>query len=448
MFRIKKGLDLPLVGVPKQEIQPGKSCEKIGLIGGDYVGMRPSMCVRLGDQVAIGQALFSCKKSPGVVYTSPASGKVVEINRGERRAFQSLVIAQDGRDHHVEFDHYKSRLPEELESEEIRSLLIESGFWTALRTRPYSKVPKIDSCGHSLFINAMDTNPLSPQPEYIIAKFLDNFHQGLKVLSRLMKERKIYLCRKKDSFSTPELENLECKYFSGKHPAGLSGTHIHFVDPVGPNKTVWFIGYQDVIAIGSLFDTGRIFCNRIISLAGPRAKEPRLLETQLGVDIGELARDECHSGQTRVVSGSVFNGTTGKYPLNFLGRYHNQVTLLHEDNNRTLLGWKMPGFDKFSVKHTFAGSLLKGRLFPLGTNTQGSKRAMIPIGSYEKVMPLDILATQLLRSLVTRDTELAQQLGCLELDEEDLALCTFADPGKKDFGIILRDVLDMIERDG
>ena len=446
MFRIKKGLDIPLDGVPRQEIHDGKPIEKVALLGGDYVGMRPSMEVKVGDRVATGQKVFSCKKTPGVVYTSPASGKVVEINRGERRAFQSLVVARDG-DDHVEFSAFTSRSPDALTASEIRNLLVESGTWTAIRTRPYSKVPDIEGKPRSLFVTATDTNPLAPKPELIIENARADFDAGLTVLSRLMEGAKVYLCSEKD-LSPPELSNLESRYFTGKHPAGLAGTHIHFVDPVGSGKTVWTIGYQDVIAIGRLFKTGKLLCDRVVSLAGPSATDPRVVKTRAGVDLAALCEGESEGGDIRIVSGSVLNGTRAAGPLGYLGRYHNQVTLLGEDSARHFLGWHMPGLDKFSAKRTFASSLFGSERFGLGTNTHGSPRAMVPVGSYERVMPLDILPTQLLRGLMTGDTEASSQLGCLELDEEDLGLCTFVDPGKNDFGVMLRDVLTTIEREG
>ena len=248
------------------------------------------------------------------------------------------------------------------------------------------------------------------------------------------------------------LDFIEPEEFAGPHPAGLPGTHIHFLDPVSMDKTVWHINYQDVIAIGKLFDTGRLFVERIISLAGPVVNEPRLLRTRLGASVDDLVNEQLCEVDRRVISGSVLSGRKAAGVFGYLGRYHNQVSAVAEGHEREFMGWQMPGFNKFSVKNTFASSIYSlinpNKRFNMTTNTGGSKRAMVPIGSYEKVMPLDILPTFLLRALLTSDTDQAQALGCLELNEDDLALCTFVCPGKMEYGPLLRQCLDTIEREG
>jgi Na+-transporting NADH:ubiquinone oxidoreductase subunit A len=237
--------------------------------------------------------------------------------------------------------------------------------------------------------------------------------------------------------------------FAGPHPAGLPGTHIHFLDPVSENKTVWFVGYQDVIAFGTLFRTGRINVDRVISLAGPVVEKPRLVRTRVGACTDDLVAGELREGDHRVISGSVLSGRTAAEPHNFLGRYHLQISAIEEGHRRELFGWSMPGLNKFSVTRSFASFWLPNkRRFDLTTSTGGSKRAMVPIGLYEKVVPLDILPTYLLRALIMDDVEQAQALGCLELDEDDLALCTFVCPGKYDYGPILRRNLTTIEIEG
>jgi Na+-transporting NADH:ubiquinone oxidoreductase subunit A len=229
----------------------------------------------------------------------------------------------------------------------------------------------------------------------------------------------------------------------------LVGTHIHFLDPVSPSKTVWYIGYQDVWAIGSLLQTGTLDVRRVISLAGPVVKQPRLLETRLGASVTELIEGEIQEGLTiRPIAGSVLCGRTALPPHNYLGRYHTQISILEEGDEREFLGWQMPGLEKFSVTRVFASAGQPNKKFAFTTTTHGSERAMVPLGTYEKVVPLDILPTQLLRSLIYRDTDEAQQLGVLELEEEDVALCTFVCPGKYDYSSLLRESLATIEREG
>jgi Na+-transporting NADH:ubiquinone oxidoreductase subunit A len=221
------------------------------------------------------------------------------------------------------------------------------------------------------------------------------------------------------------------------------------VDPVGPNKTAWHIGYQDVGAIGHLFSSGQIDCERYVAIGGPGVTDPKILKTQMGANITELVGGRCvPDKKLRILSGSVLSGRRAVEPVDYLGRFDNQISVLEEGDFREFLGWQKPGFNQFSVTNAFASAFTKGAQFALTTSTGGSKRAMVPIGSYEKVMPLDILATQLLRSLIVGDTEQSQRLGCLELIEEDLALCTFVCPGKYEYGRILRDSLRSIEIDG
>jgi len=236
--------------------------------------------------------------------------------------------------------------------------------------------------------------------------------------------------------------------FAGPHPAGLPGTHIHFVDPVGSGKTVWYINYQDVIAVGKLFSTNRLSVERVIALAGPQVERPRLVRTRLGAQLSELTASQLKPGENRIISGSILSGRAAAGPFDFLGRYHLQVAVLAEGREREFLGWQKPGIDKFSVKNVFASKLFPGKLFNFTTSIEGSDRALVPISSYEKVMPLDVVPVFLLRSLITGDTDQAQLLGALELDEEDLGLCSFVCPGKHEFGPLLRKNLEQIELEG
>ena len=446
-IRIKRGLSLPIAGAPSTTLEDGPTPRSVALIGPDYVGMKPTMAVREGDAVKLGQPLFEDKKLPGVVHTSPACGRVTAIHRGAKRSFQSVVIELDGEDEITFEDGIETGI-DNLAADQVRRKIIESGLWTALRTRPYSRVPAPDASPHSVFITAIDTQPLAPPPAVALAEGAEAFATGVRVLARLT-DGKTYLCVGPDGgVPAVEGERIETVEFEGAHPAGLAGTHIHFLDPVGPGKSVWSVGYQDVIAIGKLFTTGRLDVTRIISLAGPGVANPRLLRTRCGANLSDLSGGGLSGDSVRVISGSVLNGRTAAGPFDFLGRYHAQVSALPEGNQREFLGWMRPGGDKFSLRRTFVSALNRAKRFSFNTNTNGSPRAMVPFGMYEDVMPLDIVATFLLRALVVKDTEQAQQLGCLELDEEDLALCTYVCTGKYDYGPILRGNLESIERDG
>lgn len=449
MHRIKKGLNLPINGEPVQEIVAGPEVSQVAILGFDYVGMKPTMEVQIGDKVKAGQVLFTDKKTEGVRYTSPGAGEVIAINRGQKRVFQSVVVQLDGSDDAETFTSYADTKFDELTREQVRDLLVESGMWSVFRTRPFSKVPAIDSAPNSIFVTAIDTNPLAVNPAIVIQEGERDFDYGLQIIRHLT-DGAVHLC-KAPGVKLPgaDLPFVDTHEFEGPHPAGLPGTHIHMIDPVGPNKTVWHVNYQDVIAIARLFLTGQLNFERVISIAGPSVKAPKVIRTRAGACLDDLTDGELNGENNRIISGSVLSGRNAIVPFNFLGRYHLQVSALAEGTEREFLGWQKPGFNKFSVKKIFA-SAFNGMSdkFDFTTSTEGSKRAMVPIGSYEQVMPLDVVPTFLLRSLIVEDTEQSQALGCLELDEEDLALCTFVCPGKYEYGPILRKNLTRIEKEG
>lgn len=445
MIKIKRGLDLPITGSPEQRIEDARAVRSVAVVGFDYHGMKPTMEVREGDRVKLGQVLFSDKKTPGVVFTAPAAGVVSAINRGDKRVLQSVVIEIDGDDAET-FPAHDAKALDGLAPQQIREQLIGSGLWTALRTRPYSKTPAVDAEPSSIFVTAMDSNPLAADPAVIIKEHAADFENGLKVLARLAK---VWLC-KADGVSLPGegVSGVSTESFAGPHPAGLPGTHIHFLDPVNESKSVWQINYQDVIAFGVLFTQGRIWTDRYVALAGPQVEKPRLLKTRLGANLDELTAGELKAGNNRVISGSVFGGRAVRGPIAYLGRFHSQVSVLKEGNERQMLHYLRAGVNKHSVLNIFVSKLAPSRLFNFDTSTNGSPRAMVPVGNYELVMPLDILPTQLLRYLVVGDTDMAQKLGALELDEEDLALCSYVCAGKYEYGPILRDSLTRIEKEG
>ena len=457
VHRFKKGLNLPIAGEPEQIIESGASGTTVAVVAADYVGMKPTMFVREGDTVKLGQPLFEDKKSVGTIYTSPAAGTVAAVNRGDKRALQSVVITlssseRQGKiseDEIVSFDSYQQKDVASYSRDEVRALLIESGLWTAFRTRPFSKVPSVESEPASIFINAMDTNPLAASVDVIYAENQEAFEKGLAAIAKL-REGNIYLCTAENSkVNVGPYAGIAHEQFAGPHPAGTSGVHIHTLRPAHPGRVAWTIGYQDVIAIGKLIKTGRLDVTRVISLAGPQVNKPRLVRTRIGASIDALVEGELKDGENRIISGSVLSGRKAAGPVHgYLGRYHHQVSVIEEDRERVFLGWLGPGQEKFSIINTFVSKLTPKHRFKFTTSTNGSARAMVPIGMYEKVVPMDLMMTHLLRALVMGDVERSERLGCLELDEEDLALCTFACPGKYEYGPYLRDILTTIEHEG
>ena len=417
VITIKKGLDLPISGEPRPIIESGNRPSQVALLGEEYVGLKPTMLVEVGDKVKKGQPLFEDKKTKGVLFTAPASGEIVAINRGERRVLQSVVIRCNGldADEQIRFDIHTDL--QALSAEVVQAQLVNSGLWTALRTRPFSRVPALDSKPAGIFVTAMDTNPLAADPRLIIAEQRDAFKAGLAVLSHLT-EGKVYLCQDKgEALVGTDLPKVEVRRFAGVHPAGLAGTHIHFTLPVSIERQVWHIGYQDVIAYGKLFQTGELYTDRVVALGGPSVLNPRLLRTQLGAELSALVADEIKPGNNRVVSGSVLSGHTAQGVHDFLGRFHNQVSVLAEDAQHQVLPWVRGGSDKFSITRAVTSRLFGlTKSFEFTTHQGGSQRAMMAFGQLDRVMPLDILPTLLVRDLVVRDTDEAQALGALELD--------------------------------
>ena len=440
-------MDIPVKGEPEQAIYDGPPVNTVALLGYDYVGMKPTMTVAVGDQVKLGQALFSDKRNPTVSFTSPGAGKIVEINRGARRILQSVVIELNG-DDEESFERYDEADLGTLSAQQVMDNLLASGLWTALRTRPYSLVPDPGSQPQAIFITAMDSNPLAARADVIIQDAAQDFDNGLKVIAKLT-EGKLYICKYPEAnIAVPQAVPFVTADFSGPHPAGLVGTHIHFLDPVNAEKEVWSLNYQDVIAIGRLFTTGRLPVERVISLAGPVVSRPRLIRTRLGASTEDIVRDELDDVDCRVISGSMLSGRRAAGWASYLGRYHTQISVLKEGGERHFLGWLSPGMNDYSASNVFVSSFFKKRKFSFTTSQHGSPRAMIPIEPYQDVIPMDILAVPLLRALLVGDTESAQKLGCLELDEEDLSLCTFLCPSKYEYGPVLRENLTQIEREG
>jgi Na+-transporting NADH:ubiquinone oxidoreductase subunit A len=448
LIKIKQGLDIPIAGVPEQTISQGVPPKKVALVGYDYVGMKPTMAVKPGDHVKLGQLLFTDKKMEGVKFIAPASGTITAINRGAKRVFESIVIECDEKEEEITFDSFSGNQLEALDPEKIKTNLIESGLWTALRARPFGKVANPAGTPHSIFVTAMDTNPLAPSVEKILEGQENHFKNGLIVISKLT-AGKLFLCKTPGaSIPTADLQSLSVVEFAGPHPAGNAGTHIHFLDPVHRENTVWHIHAQEVAAVGKFFTTGKIPVERVIALAGPAVKNPRLIKTRIGACLQSITSGELTDGDIRVISGSVLSGRTAAGPLAFLGRCHQQVCALEEVQKRVFFGWLSPGLKLFSSKRILLSSLFPKKKFNFNTDTNGGKRSVFPIGTYEKVMPMDFEITYLLRALMAEDLEEAENLGCLELCEEDLALCSFVSPAKIEYGPVLRQNLTTIEKEG
>ncbi|MEM9099655.1 MAG: Na(+)-translocating NADH-quinone reductase subunit A [Pseudomonadota bacterium] len=444
-FTLRKGLNVPILGAPAPAIEPSAPVRTIGIIGEDYLGLKPRLSVAEGDPVSPGSPVMNDKDMPSVQIVSPVSGRIKAINRGARRKLVSIEIeVDDASGEPVDF----SETGDVSTPEGVAERLCAAGLWTSFRTRPYSRVPDPETRPAAIYVTAMDTEPLAGDPEAIIREETDAFASGLRVIATLS-DGKTYLCHGgAENYPGSDVPGIEAVSFSGPHPAGLAGTHMHFLEPPRADKTVWTISYQDVLVIGRLLLTGHYDASCVVALTGPVCANPRHVRTVAGASMVDLSAEDLPTDMpVRMISGSVLSGRMGEGPSAYLGRYARQITLIEEDHKQIPLGWIRPMPSKYAFQPVLGSAWVK-RLFPLTSNLNGGRRAMVPLGTFEQLMPQDFLPTQLLRALLVMDTDQAQALGALELDEEDLGLVGFACPAKYEYGVALRDCLNRIEKEG
>ena len=434
MYKINKGLDLPISGAPALEVDISSKISSAAILGSDYIGLKPTMLVKVGDFVQAGEHLLEDKKNPGVFIAAPASGTINSINRGDKRRFLSIEIDIAAEEKYKNFDKASSK-------EEVISLLQDSGLWSAFRTRPFNRTPKIKSTPNAIFINACDSNPLAVDPYFIIKEDQDLFDLGLLALTEAFNSP-IHCCFQNDNFKK-NIEAVSYNQFSGPHPSGLTSTHIHNIYPVGIDRLVWSIGFQECISIGYLLKNSKIRTSKVISLAGEGVLKPCLINTRYGANISSLTAGIIKDA-SRVISGSVLHGHTAESVMDYLGAFHNQISVIPDDYDEVFMNWLMPGTKIHSKLNVFLSSFMKPKSFNFNTAMNGSDRPIVPIGSYEEVMPMDIMTTQLLKALATYDLEMLVDLGVLELCDEDMGLCSYVCPSKYDYSSLLSKNLEMI----
>jgi len=434
VIKISKGLDLPISGKPHISITDEPKISSVSLLANDFVGMKPTMLVKENDEVKVGEKLFEDKKNPGIFFTSPAGGLIKSINRGDKRKFLSIEIEISQNEEFIDFDMGSSQ-------DEIKNTLINSGLWNVFRTRPFNRTPNISSSPEALFINCCDTNPLSVDPYEIINIDKDSFDKGLETIKQLF-DCDIHLTYQNNNFDNT-LSGINYHQFTGPHPAGLVGTHISKIHPVNLNSKVWTANFQDIISIGYLKKNKKIKTTKIISLGGPAVFEPSLIKVRHGSNLDEITAGKIEDN-SRVISGSVLHGHESEGVMKYLGYYDSQVSVIPDEVNEIFLNWLMPGSSLHSKLNVFISSFIKPKKYIFNTSIGGGNRAIVPISSYEEVVPMDILVTQLLKSLVVSDIEMAIDLGMLELVPEDLSLCSYVCPSKYDYSSILMDNLNKL----
>jgi Na+-transporting NADH:ubiquinone oxidoreductase subunit A len=432
VIKTTKGLNLPVSGTPDPVIADTPNVTSVSLLGNDFVGMKPTMMVKVGDIVKRGTKLFEDKKNPGVYFTSPAGGIVKDISRGDKRKFLSVEVEISQNEEPELFEYEQT-------PESYTNLLINSGLWNAFRTRPFNRTPKVDSLPDAVFVNACDTNPLSVDPYYIIDQDIDNFTKGLKALTELF-SCPIHCTYQNDNFDT-NVDNVNYCQVSGPHPAGLSSTHISQIYPVNLNRVAWTINYQDVISLGHLLKNNSLRTHKLIALGGPSVFKPCLINARISGNIDQLTAGKIDNN-SRVVSGSLIYGHSSEGVMNYLGFYDSIISVIPDEANDIFLNWLMPGSQLHSNLNVFSSSMLKPNKFTFNTSLNGGDRAIVPVGTYDEILPMDILVPQLLKSLVVGDIEQAVDLGMLELAPEDLALASYICPSKYDYCSILANNLN------
>jgi len=411
-LRLNQWSDLNIGIDPGTSLADVKTSTIATLLGSDYQGVKFQVLAEEGTRVLAGQAVMCDRRHSEIHFTAPVSGVVSRVQRGSRRSLVGLEITADGQQESIGFE-----IPNQFGRDNVRNLMQKTGLWTALKCRPFGYVPKPDAEPKALLVSAIDTQPLAPNPSPIIAQHSDAFSAGLRMLCDLV-EAPVHLCQ--SSHADFEFDNslgVKVNRFDGPHPAGLVGRHIHALSPIGfDGKRVWHIGYQDVISLGYLKTTGSPWYERLVSLAGSAVTNPRLIKVPLGANIADITAGELLEGPTQIFSGSILSGHLAKNHFTCLGRFHHQITAVSAE------------------------------LF----DTQSNARAgsLIAIPDLDKVAPPGILAVPLLRALLVGDVERVLDLGALELVEEDLALLSYSCPTQSDYGALLRNMLDQIEREG
>ena len=447
VIKIKKGLDINMNGEAEKFYVKAPRAKTYAIKPGDWHGLTPKIIPKLCDQVKVGTPIFYDKYNPEIKFTSPVSGILLSINRGERRRIIEVVVEDDGKDTQEKFLQGD---PSGMTREQVVENLLNSGLWPMIRRRPYTVIANPTGTPKAIFISAFDTSPLAPDFDFILKDKEEDFQWGVNALKRLT-EGKVHLNldgRYPSVRTLGSIEGVEINRFNGPHPAGNVGTHISKLDPINKGEQVWVVQPQDVLAIGRLFKNGVYDPSVVVALTGERVEKPQYYKTIRGMAVAPILEMQLKEGDNRVISGSVLNGKQIDAAEGYVGFLDSQLTVIPEGNYSELFGWMLPGFKKLSVSRSFASTwFAPKKKFSLDTNYHGGERAFVMTGEYEKVIPMDIFPMALLKAIMINDIDKMEQLGIYELDEEDLALCEFVCTSKTPVTKILRSGLRSLRKE-
>jgi len=440
-IRIKKGLNINLIGEAKKEIS-GSEAGFYAIKPVDFIGVFPRLMVKEGDVVKAGSPLFIDKYRENIIFTSPVSGIIEEISRGDKRILEEIRIKSGDK---PEFEDFGKSDPAKTSREEILEKLLKSGAWPMIRQRPYSIIADPAATPKAIYVSGFDTAPLAPDYSMIVKESASDFQAGIDILAKLAGTPvKLGLPGGKSDF--PKVSNTDITYFEGPHPAGNVGIQIHHTNPINKGEIVWVVNLQDVIIIGRLFTKGIYDTSVIIPLCGSEVKNPKYFKTYKGASVRAFSKGNLTDGNIRLISGNVLTGSRIKTD-GYLGFYHNQFTVIPEGNYYEFFGWALPGLNKFSFSKSFFSWLSPSRKFRLDTNFHGAERAYVMTGQYEKVFPMDIYPMQLIKACLAENIEQMENLGIYEVDEEDFALVEFIDTSKTEVQHIIRKGLDLLRKE-
>jgi Na+-transporting NADH:ubiquinone oxidoreductase subunit A len=448
IIKIKKGLDIPLLGEAEKILNSAPRSGVYSVCPPDFHGLVPKMLIKDGDKVKAGTPLFFNKYNEKVLFTSPVSGTVSDIVRGEKRRIMEVTVKADETD---DYESFGAADPQSISREKVKKKIIESGLWPVIRQRPYSVIANPDDKPKSIFVSAFNSSPLGPDMDFVVNGQESTFQTGLNVLAKLT-DGKVHLGVHADETKSSaflEAKGVEIHQFKGPHPAGNVGIQIHHIDPINKGDIIWYVGVQDIIILGRLFEKGVYDASKIIALAGSEVLNPRYYRMISGARASDILGTNIRQEEgvnLRIISGDVLTGKKVK-PSGYLGFYDDMVTVIPEGDKPELLGWIMPNFDKFSVSRSFPAFLTPWRKYRSNTNVRSGERPFVITGLYEKVLPMDIMPMQLVKSIMINDIDMMEKLGIYEVSPEDLALCEYVCPSKIEIQAYIREGLDVIQKE-
>ena len=444
-IKLKKGFDIRLQGNAEKILAGEVHPPLFAVKPIDFLGLTPKLDVRPGDPVKAGTPLFHDKARPEIRFVSPVSGTVLTVKRGEKRKILEVIVQRE-REEYIDFGKNDINT---LSREAIIEKLLISGLWPAIRQRPYNVVADPNIEPKSIFVSGFDSAPLAPDYNFVAVNSPVNcFRTGMAALARMTKGNVNLILNGNDTSGRipDDIPGVKVSYFSGPHPSGNVGVHIHHLDPVNKGETVWYANLQDVFSIGRLFAEGIYKPEKIIALTGSEVKEPRYYRILTGGSVAPVVDGNIKQGNLRFISGNVLTGTRISHD-GFLGFYDSQITVIPEGNYHEFFGWALPGINKFSFSRTFLSSLFLKKAYKLDTNIHGGERALVLTGQYEKVFPMDIYPLQLLKAIIAEDIDMMENLGIYEVAEEDFALCEFICPSKIEIQSVIRKGLDLMRKE-